>query len=50
MEHSWILSTTMLLNANTVTFQMKEMKSPRYLFLVIDEMINMLDHLEKKLQ
>ena len=40
----------MLLNANTLTFEMKEMKSQRKLFLAIDEMKNILDHLRKKLE
>ena len=40
----------MLLNANTLTFEMKEMKSQRKLFLAIDEMSNILDHVGKNLE
>ena len=40
----------MLLNANTLTFEMKKMKIQRKLFLAIDEMKNILDRLGKKLE
>ena len=40
----------MLLNANTLNFEMKEMKSRRKFFLANDEMTNILDHLGKNLE
>ena len=50
MEESWLLSTPMSLNANTLTLETKEMKTQRELFIVIDEMTNTLEHSGKKLE
>ena len=50
MEDSCLLSTPMSLNANTPTLEKKEMKIQRELFIVIDEMTNILEHFGKKLE
>ena len=50
MEDSWLLSTPMPLNANTPTFQMKETKTQRELYIVINEMINTLEHFGKNIE
>ena len=50
MEDSWLLSTPMLLKDNTLTLEMKVTKTQRELFIVIDEMKNILEHFEKKLE
>ena len=50
MEDIWLLSTPMLLNANTPTLEMKETKTQRELFIVIDEMTNILEHFGKNLE
>ena len=50
MEDSWLLSTPMLLNANTPTLEMKKTKTQRELSITIDEMINILEHFRKKLE
>ena len=38
MEDSWLLSTTMQLNANTPTLETKETKTQKELYIVINEM------------
>ena len=50
MEDSWLLSTPMLLNANTPTLEMKKTKTQRELSITIDEMINISEHFRKKLE
>ena len=50
MENSWLLSTTMSLNAKTPTLETKEMKTQTELFIVIDEMTNTLKHFGKQLE
>ena len=50
MEDSWLLSTPMLLKDNTSTLEIKVMKTQRELFIVIDEMANILEYFEKKLE
>lgn len=40
MKESWLLSTPMLLNASTLTLEMKETNVRRELFIGVDEMIN----------
>ena len=50
MEDSWLLSTPMLLNANTPTLEMKKTKTQRELSITIDEMTNILEHFRKKLE
>ena len=50
MEDSWLLSTSMSLNANTPTLETKETKTQRELFIIIDEMTNTLEHFGKKLE
>ena len=49
MEDSWFLSTPMLLNATTMTLEMKETNNQKELFIVSDEMTNILEHFGKKL-
>ena len=49
MEDSWFLSTPMLLNATTMTLEMKESNNQKELFIVSDEMTNILEHFGKKL-
>ena len=48
MEDSWLLSTPMSPNANTLTLETKETKSQRELYIVINEMTNTLEHFGKK--
>ena len=50
MEDSWLLSTPMLLKDNTPTLEIKVMKTQRELSIIIDEMTNILEHFEKKLE
>ena len=50
MEDGWLLSTPMSLNANMPTLEMKETKTQRELFIVIDEIANALEHFGKKLE
>ena len=50
MEDSRLLSTPMLLNVNTPTLEMKETKTQRELFIVIDEITNTPEHFGKKLE
>ena len=48
MEDSWLLSTPMPPNANTLTLQTKETETQKELYVVINEMTNTLEHFEKK--
>ena len=50
MENSWLLSTPMLLNANTSTLEMKETHIQEKLCIVIDEMTDSLEHFGKTLE
>lgn len=50
MEDNNLLSTPMLLNTTTPTLEMKEMKIKKWLFLVVDEMTDILEHFGKKLK
>ena len=50
MEDSWLLSTPMRLNANTPTLETKETKTQRELYIVINEMTNILEHFGKKIE
>ena len=50
MEDSWLLSTPMSPNANTLTLETKETKSQRELYIVINEMTNTLEHFGKKIE
>ena len=49
MEDSWFLSTPVLLNATTMTLEMKETNNQKELFIVSDEITNILEHFGKKL-
>ena len=50
MEDSWVLSTPMPSNANTPTLETKETKTQKELYIVINEMTNILEHFEKKIE
>ena len=50
MESSWFLSTPILLNANTPTFEMKGVKTGKELYTAIDLMTSTLDHFGKKIE
>ena len=50
MEDSWLLTTPILLNANTPTLEIKEAKTQTELFIVIDEIKDTLEHFGKKLE
>lgn len=43
MQKSWLLSTPMLVNANTLSLEMKETNVQKELFIDIDEMANILE-------
>ena len=47
VENSWLLSTPMLRNTNTPILEIQETKTQRELFIVIDEMANILEHFWK---
>ena len=49
MEGSWLLSRPTL-HANKPTFEMKETVVQRELFIVVNEMMNALEHVGKKLE
>ena len=50
MKPSWILSIPMLINGITQTLELKGTNIQRELFITIDEMTNILQHLWKKLK
>ena len=50
MEDSWLLSTSMPLNAITLTLERKDMKTQRKLHIVINGKTNILEHFGKKIE
>ena len=50
MEDSWLLSTSMPLNAITLTLETKDMKTQRKLHIVINGKTNILEHFGKKIE
>ena len=50
MEDSWLLSTPIPLNANTPTLETKETKTQRELYIVINEMTNILEHFRNEIE
>ena len=50
MEESRLLSTLVLLNANKPTLESKKANIYRELFIVTDDVTNILEHFEKKLE
>ena len=53
MEDSWLLSillTPISLNTNTLTFETKEMKIQRELFILIDQTTSSLEYFGKNLE